>query len=193
MGDYTILKRRKKASEKSHLEGYLWLIWEATLLLVLLLNLPLRGAHGQTVQTSLRCPQRPLNINLYEEVLAKQIELGVDTDTYSQIRVRVRLRQTGRTKNRTLVTGDDLLSGLSISQEGLLSTLSGSLAYTTTCDFPFVARVKIRATDISANTRLASSTESIITITSPGEFVSKGMRVVSESPTPTATATATPE
>ena len=190
MNDYNEVRENSKRPVPSKL---LWLIWQGAVALVLLLNIPISEAFAQSVQASLRCPKKPLNIRLYQDVLARQVQLGIDPDVYSNVRVNVRLRQTGRTKNRTSVSGTDILNGLTITQDGLLTTLSGGVSYTSTCDFPFVARVKIRATDIATGTRLASSTESIVTITSAGEFVSRAIRIVaSPTPTPTATATATP-
>ncbi|MCB0329526.1 MAG: hypothetical protein KDD70_07680 [Bdellovibrionales bacterium] len=169
-------------SEKNHNQELVvierwFLLWRGFLLAVLLLQV-VRMAEAQTVQVDLRCPRGPLNTKMFANVLAKQVELAVDPAVFQNVRARVSLRQIGRTKNRTIVDGGTVLSGLTISQSGLTGNLSGKLSYSATCDYPFVARVVVSGTDVASGARLAASTQSLITITSPGEFVARQARVV---------------
>lgn len=126
---------------------------------------------AQDGSATIRCPRQPLNVKLYRRVLAEQVKASIDTVTYSNPRVKVNLRLLARDSSKKSVAFADVLNGLTLTQDGLTSVVSGSLSYADSCEYTFLARVKVTAVETATGARLRSINDSTFTITSSGNSV----------------------
>lgn len=131
---------------------------------------------------SLRCPKGATNIRILERVLAAQVKASLDGSVYGDIRVRVGLRLVGAEKAARSYSFDEFLGGLTLTQQGLTTTIEGDYSYNETCSYRYVAKVQVIARDIASGAVLKSSTDSLMTVTSGGDFQVKKF---SPPPTPT--------
>ncbi|MCB0352232.1 MAG: hypothetical protein KDD64_01870 [Bdellovibrionales bacterium] len=126
--------------------------------------------HAQEGTVTFRCPSSAPNTRLFKRVIQAAVTQNVDSDSYSDIRTRVKLRLVGPgTQDEETATFATILDGLTLTQTDLVSSLDGTIAFSSTCTYPYIVRVRVTATDISSSARLSSSNDSPIEVTVPVE------------------------
>lgn len=133
-------------------------------------------SESRAQNVTLLCPDEALNIGLYTDTVSRAVRAAVDQSKYRNVRVRITWRSMGPIQEQLATTSSEIVSGLTIQQVGLVSALTGSLQFQPRCDYRYIAKVRVIATDRASGVRLSSSNESIVTITSAGagDLVIKG-------------------
>ena len=132
------------------------------------------SAQAQTSVTTY-CPTSALNIRLYEKALQQKIISSLDISKYKKISVNVNLRRGAKVgKTQKTYTLDQILSGLTVTQSELTTLVSGTVAFAEVCSYTYVANVTISAVEKGSKVKLKTVTDSLITITSSGNFRIKG-------------------
>lgn len=139
------------------------------LMLCLFVSLSVTAAGAQENDLTLRCPTDALNLTLYSDTIAAKIKASVDPALYQNVRVRIRTRLLGLQSGSIAASSSQVISGLSVAQTGLISVISGALSFQPLCQFRYVIRSTVTATEIASGVRLSSTNEGIITISSGGE------------------------
>ena len=131
----------------------------------------LDAAPSQAAESGLTvsCPSSAQNLTLYGKLLTDQARAAVSATEFKQVRVRVRWRLMGMDATTISTSATQVLNGLSLSQNGLISSVSGTLTFQPTCQFRYVVRVTVSGTEISSGARLSASNEGVVTISSGGE------------------------
>jgi hypothetical protein len=141
---------------------------------------PLGGASSAVAQSRgtvrMLCPESALNIGLYQKVIAEKVKTSIDPNAFSEVRVRVNLRRVGgetSVRNNSL---DEILSGLSLANQGLTVLAGGALSFDFRCAHTYVVRIRVTATELQTGVRFSSSTDSRVIIDSAGEASFKRFR-----------------
>ena len=138
------------------------------------------------------CPARATNIRLYQQVLKSQIKSRIDPEKYTAPKIRVALKLVRADPQTHTDYFEDITYGLTLDQQALSFSASGSFSYALSCEFTYRVSIQVIATDIATGARLKATTESIVTLISSGEGVVREIIAPSPTPSPEATATPTP-
>lgn len=118
----------------------------------------------------LRCPQRAINVKLFSKAIQAQILSQIDTSIYEDPTVKVKLTIASRPRSNRSNDLEEILDGLILEQQGISFSANGALQFSDPCDFTYLMRIKVTATDAATGQPVQSITDSVVTITSDGEM-----------------------